>query len=355
MPIRWSDSNTFQFAALHEALLFAYPTQTDFATFLMLKLGKMYGHSASTALPYPEGLLLVMMQARAQGWLDQLFARALGDRPNSPKLSVLDRAATTVADDVSERVGIPLEDLVRNHPGFTDLHAFLARLDDMARWVCRIEQPLNRPVGTGWLVAQDLVLTNWHVVRRVLSGETSSTDIGLRFDYGVRQGGVGSGDVAGLAQDWCVASSPAAPAELGTGLGEASGATLDYALLRLANPRGEANGHFEIRAGQAQPGDDDILFAIQHPDGEPVKLAAGAARGLGAGGWRLWHDIDTAKGSSGSPVLDFATQRVVALHHAGDVLYHQTGLGSPERNQAVPIARIVADLQDGNVPPFWHD
>jgi len=352
--VDWSQPNRFQLKALFEALLSAYLSMNGFSTFLMLELGRNYGHIVSRELPFPEGLLQVLSVARADGWLTELVQRAIAHKPRNPKLELLARTFPLVADDrVPTAIGSSLEDLVRQNAGFAELHSFLSQLDAIASRVCRIEQPLGQALGTGWLVDADLVMTNWHVVPNALTGASAPAKLALRFDYGEREGAVNEGVVARLvADEWCVASSPAAASEMGTGQSGPSGDHLDYALLRLADRVGEQRGWIEIHADQSPPDDQDVLFVVQHPAGDPVKLAAGASRGLSAGGWRLFHDVDTARGSSGSPVFDFATQRVVALHHAGDFLYRQTGLGRPERNQAIPIAHICTSLKQQGAMPF---
>jgi hypothetical protein len=352
--VDWSQPSRFQLKALFEALLFAYPSLNEFATFLMLELGRSYGHIAAREIPYRDGLLQLLIAARGDGWLDQIVQRAIADKPRSPKLELLARTYPLVADDhVPSAVGSSLEELVRQNAGFADLHQFLAALDKIASRVCRIEQPLGQARGTGWLVYSDLVLTNWHVVRDALSGAEDPADVALRFDYGTREGAVAKGRVVRLVGDkWCVANSPAAEREMGTGGSGPSAGHLDYALLRLAERVGEQRGWIDIKIGPTLPVDRDILFVVQHPDGRPVKLAAGTSRGLSGDGWRLFHDVDTLPGSSGSPVFDFASQRVVALHHAGDVLYHETHLGEPERNQAIPIAHIHTALRQQGAVPF---
>ena len=45
------------------------------------------------------------------------------------------------------------------------------------------------------------------------------------------------------------------------------------------------------------------LLILQHPSGEPLKVAFGQSDGLNANGTRLRHKVNTKLGSSGSPCL----------------------------------------------------
>jgi hypothetical protein len=228
--------------------------------------------------------------------------------------------------------------------------------------VCRIEYPARGGItvrGTGWLVAADLVLTNWHVIRRIEAAEAKPSDVVCLFDYMLDPAGKPPTPVEiGLAADWKVHASPAGDAELGTGPGAPTAEHLDYALLRLASPIGDATlphgdrrGWFIPDTSVRMPDEDAILFVLQHPSGKPLKLAPGAARGLCDGGLRLRHDANTDHGSSGSPCLNAALEPV-ALHHAGDPDYDGI-IGKPETNRAVPLAMILAHLAAHEVRRFW--
>jgi hypothetical protein len=60
-----------------------------------------------------------------------------------------------------------------------------------------------------------------------------------------------------------------------------------------------------------------------------------------AGGLDIIHNADTLGGSSGSPVFDQDTHKVVALHHAG---YGNNGKGRGVENYAVRIKELLVDL-----------
>jgi hypothetical protein len=125
----------------------------------------------------------------------------------------------------------------------------------------------------------------------------------------------------------------------------ATGGTLDYALFSVRDFESLAKfGYLELDPRQPAPGEE--LYIPQHPRGLPTMIAMddpGERRGLCAVddpsyyGYAANTDVsyfcDTEGGSSGSPVISRATNRVVALHHFG---------GCP--NSGVRIDLIYAEI-----------
>jgi len=349
----WNSPTPFQLKALHEALLFAYPSSADLNTLLQLGFGQGYAALAPVGENYFNGLLAILLQARGAGWLKDLVQKARQDKPRSPKLLVLDRSLELTAADIPDFLGRSLEDIVRHEAQEADLIPWVRKLETYGWRTCRIEYPVNTPQGTGWLVAPDLLLTNWHVIDRALpGGDRQATEFVCRFDYAVTAGGTTqSGIEVRLAPVWCVDSSPPSTSELGTGTDAPTSETLDYALLRLARAvgneqmsTGERRGWVEIKANQGLPRPNEIVFVIQHPEGLPVKLTAGDVKGTEANNVRIFHSANTKGGASGSVMVN-AKLESIGLHHAGDVLYNRGKIGAPEQNQAIPIGCIFARLK----------
>ena len=88
-----------------------------------------------------------------------------------------------------------------------------------------------------------------------------------------------------------------------------------------ANAAGGPRGFIATKRG-ATPGEKSVVFVLQHPLGDPLKLAIGVAKGPNANATRVLHDANTESGSSGSPCLN-AKLELVALHNAGDPLYEE--------------------------------
>src|SRR5262249_22647698 len=155
---------------------------------------------------------------------------------------------------------------------------------------------------------------------------------------------------------WLVAHAKYSRVDPGDQGGEPQLNELDYALIRLASPVGDSPG----QTGTAKRGwvsvsatppvvqPNDILFIVQHPNGEPLKLAVGAVLERNRSGTRVRYDANTQPGSSGSPCFD-AKLDLIALHHAGDPAWKHP----PRYNQGIPIERIVDQLADRRISQFW--
>lgn len=191
-----------------------------------------------------------------------------------------------------------------------------------AEWsVCRVEKPEGQALGTGFLVAADLVLTNYHV-----AATFSNNPQAVRFRFGFRDGASEGGAICGLGSDWDIQSSPVNQ--------------LDYAVLRLARQVGEEPiGDFKDapRRGWLTLRKNDVkqsqgLFILQHPGGQALKMANGGVKNC-SGAW-IDYEVDTEPGSSGSPVFNNKWE-LVALHS-------RAGIG--QFNKGVAISAIVDDL-----------
>jgi hypothetical protein len=354
----WTNATGMQIAIVQDALLSAFPRPEDFEMLLMLQLNQSYVQLTAGSANYRYAVFQVLIDAKAKNWLGQLLKAARQENPGNTKLKALDPLADLTSAPAPG--GGKLEDIVRQDGGFQDVIPWVERLDKLRTQICRIECPVNQAVGTGWLVANDLVLTNWHVVRRVLAGEKQPGDMICRFDYATSSAGTNAGVTTGLAAKWCEAFSEASKAEQGIGQDGPTGDQLDYALLRLAKPMGTTNGanaaggargFIATKRGTASPADNSVVFVLQHPQGNPLKLAIGAVKGTNANTTRVLHDANTEGGSSGSPCFN-AKLELVALHHAGDLLYDVV-IGTPTQNQAVPLEPILARLETQGAPKFW--
>lgn len=353
----WANATGLQLQMVQAALLDAFPDPADMAMLLDLRLNQKYPQLVAGSANYKIGVYQILSAARAGNWLGPLIAAARQDNPTNLKLLALRPLAELTS--AAAPAGLQLEDIVRTEGGFADVIPWIEGLNRLRSQVCRIEIPVNQASGTGWLVASDLVLTNWHVIRKVQAGTKQPSDIVCRFDYAADAAGTNPGVAVALAANWCVDSSQASPSELGTGPEAPSNDLLDYALLRLAKPigadavaPGRTRGWIKTQRHTASPPANSIVLVLQHPDGDPLKLAIGTSRGSADGGTRVLHDANTLGGSSGSPCLN-AKLELVALHNAGDPLYDGV-LGAPAQNQAVPIEPILAKLQSRGTAPFWN-
>jgi endonuclease G len=201
--------------------------------------------------------------------------------------------------------------------------SFQARSAPIARSVGRIDDATGRHVGTGFVFAPGLVLTNRHVLSIISYGtEGLTTGATIRF-----------------AWEYDVPAASPAVAIVGV---EAVHPTLDLALLRVASsPAALARAATPV-------GGDDWVVAVGYP-GEAIPPPVYSAVFMGQFGLRraspgivrearpdaIAHDCSTMGGSSGSPLLSLATGDVVGVHYEGRSAYE---------NRAVPIGEAEALL-----------
>ena len=216
-----------------------------------------------------------------------------------------------------------------------DIWEWLEKLNGLTRQICRIEFD-QQGVGTGFLVGDGRVLTNWHVVEQIRKlGRLDRMEV--RFDYHASRDGTRPGQVINVAA--ILDELPCAPGELaGQADVRPEPDQLDYALLALAGSTAD-RGHIQLRP--APPlGRDDPIIILQHPQSATMKLALddNAVIGVEFDGLRLRYRTNTEGGSSGSPCFNWDLD-LVALHHLGD-----PALAHPKYNQGIPIDLIITSL-----------
>jgi endonuclease G len=169
-------------------------------------------------------------------------------------------------------------------------------------------------VGTGWLVAPGLLVTNHHVVAARFAGDppAAASDIARQAE----------GTQAWF--DYVDAMKPYAAYQI-TRL-EALDQSLDYALLRVSNAgMSEEPPLADWGFLRLAPETDELrrgmpLNIIQHPAGDVKQIAIRRNDCIGlADGNEFYYLTDTLPGSSGSPVLN-DDWRVVGLHRASQTL-----------------------------------
>jgi hypothetical protein len=292
-----------------------------------------------------------------EGWTDSLVDAARSASNNSRLKRIESDLSILDVKDADKRFLArgSLERTVRERAGFDDIMPWITRLLQVHRQICRIEFPVPRGTGfgTGFLVANDLVLTNFHVVEPHIKGQLDPSTIKCRFDYAVESGREAPGttiDLAGGA-DWIVTCSPYSKFDPGDQGGSPQIGELDFALLRLATAIGDQNVNGGKRGwiSAANPvpslAQGDIVFIVQHPEGTPQKLAVGSALAANANATRIRYDASTDGGSSGSPCFN-AKLELVALHHGGDPNYFRAATF----NQGIPLGLIVERMRNSTPP-----
>lgn len=286
--------------------------------------------------------------AQARGTLGDLVLAARYANPGHPDLQAF---AHRIGIAAAEQPRSVLEAFVTSNQTFLDVAVWREELARLEWRVCRVDlDKVGR--GTGFLVGPDLVLTNHHVVDRLIGGSAAASQVSCLFDFKmVGDEVISKGVRIDLADaEPVVASSPPSPhdVELDPKTGEPGPDELDYALLRLASPAGELSpggadaeatrGWVTLRPDVIDLTTLDAIVILQHPERLPLKLAVGTEQDLvlnGAGN-RIRYTVPTLPGSSGSPVFD-TDWNLVALHHSGD-----PDTADPGYNEGIPISAIAA-------------
>ncbi len=224
-----------------------------------------------------------------------------------------------------------LEALTQAESTLLDI-AFLRRGVELGPAVCRLTVTHSgRPYwGTGFRIADDLLLTNHHVLFNPADGQTPAAAVEAWFGYERTFSGldqkytVVAGDPVTIkgdrGHDWAT-----------IGVRDAMPAEAPVIALRGASP---------VRV-------DDRVYIIQHPAGGAKKIGMIHNVVRYVSDDVLQYLTDTEEGSSGSPVFNERWQ-LVALHH-GAVESRGAGGNREVRNQGQRIERVVEDMQTAGV------
>lgn len=180
--------------------------------------------------------------------------------------------------------------------------------------------------GTGFLVTNNLLLTNHHVLPSPQDAKTAK----IQFNYQKRADGRDESiDTYSLSPDDGFATSPQDQ--------------FDWTAVHVKNDPGIRWGVLPLSHEQIQA--NNFVIIIQHPGGGPKQIALYHNVVTYSGNERIQYLTDTMPGSSGSPVFN-SQWDVVGIHHSGGWL-KQPGLNKlVYRNEGIPIHPISASLRD---------
>ncbi len=193
--------------------------------------------------------------------------------------------------------------------------------------------PTNQPLGTGVIIGDGLLLTNYHV----LPDPDQAASARIRFNYDELDSVVDEYQLD--PSTWI--SSPYREPEDG-GVDEAH---LDFSLLAVhANDQGtpiQRWGRTELSVDPSSIGPGDDVFIVQHPRGEPKRVSMVHNEIVATTDHCILYTSDTDYGSSGSPVCDYLWV-MVALHHARTST--EVDGAMREANEAIRLSSILAAL-----------
>jgi hypothetical protein len=251
----------------------------------------------------------------AFAWSDDISGSSarveISSDPQTPPFELaIDRIALAQPHAAPRSITPPdqREDIASQTSDRKQLGKAVARLrfigDDEITYVC-----------TGFLISADLFITNHHCPQSESEWRSSLID----FDYD---------------------SASAKGKTLRFKSFIVSDSERDFAIFRLAEPLKDRQ---PLSLSVAAPAENSPLLIIEHPGGEPKQVSRLDCRVKGAEvegtstmKTDFGHECDTLGGSSGSPVFDPKSQKVVGLHHLGF-----DGSSTQLVNRAVRIGSIV--------------
>jgi len=247
----------------------------------------------------------------SEGRLPELVNAAAKAKPVLPAWKALTAAFVT-----GEGGGLREQVILKSIP-FLRGAEWSARFARTRRTVCRIEpQPAAESTtgfGTGFLVGPDTVLTASHVAGWLPAAGPGRAVLRFDYEYGADGVSLPVGRPCNLAVNWRLIDSP-----------EKEG--LDFALIRLADRPGDdvlddgkPRGYLGPVAHNFE--ENEPLLIIQHAEGEALTWAPGFVL-TPQDGDRVWYNVNTKPGSSGSPCLTFGLDPV-AVHHWGAEQYNR--------------------------------
>lgn len=166
--------------------------------------------------------------------------------------------------------------------------------------VAPVRQPV-RPVGTGSLVTDRLLLTNQHVCPTPEDAAEMAVQFGYEYD---EVGAERPADQRALSPDTLYVADP----------------ELDYAFVAVADrdgqPPGALYGYVPLieQTGKAVIG--EVVNVIHHPAGDRKRVSLRNNRMVAMDDLWLRYESDTREGSSGAPVFNDQWE-LIALHHGG--------------------------------------
>ncbi len=305
--------------------------------------------------------------AERAGWLRELVQAAYEDQPShaglaalytdfglAPPISVQRSGPEGKAGPTTATIDTIGATARGGHPTF-DEGRWRERLLRIERCVCRVEVA-GRPVGTGFLVGPDAVLTCFNVLEAICKGWQLPANVGCRFDARALPGGILlPGMIVKLSYHWLIDMSPYTRAEAGNRPDSVlpTADELDYVLIRLERPVGQeavnsegnkglVRGWLPVTGATPEPGLDEPVQIAQYPQGGTLKVSLDmhGNRGANANHTRLRYRTSTEYGSSGAPVFDLNWD-VIAVHQMREPVFDRPpshNPGHPHRRHLRPTA-----------------
>ena len=310
-----------EYEALLEALLDAYRGYHSLQRMVKFEIGNSLNQITSDRLPLKDNVYDLINWAEEQGKLQALIFGAHKKNSGNPKLKNFVQTvaqerffvnsianAHAIGPDIIWRgrtEDVELQRFFKKQPDWYDVD-FLMKAIEQAASVCKISIPSQNTKATGVLIAERLVLTNYHVFKFDEKDDLQANALEAIIEFGCfgRDDNLNNQQKSFRLdrQEPILRSSPIKK--------------LDYVLLKVENDITQAK---DIKPAQWKINNSPQtgIHLLQHPQGDSMKLSISNDGITG-----IYEDVGlvqyvnkTAGGSSGSPCFDDDWQ-LVAIHHA---------------------------------------
>jgi V8-like Glu-specific endopeptidase len=300
--------------------------------------------SACAAPKDPDGASFARASGKADAYGDVAFVQVADAEP---VLQSVGRSVALITQDAAFvcEDGLCQTDVSRLGDGYG---AAPASEFDLCSDEPHAFEPTTAAVGacTAFVAAEDLVATAGHCV---LPSETFCRDRIFVFDFAITQGAeprlVPEASIYRCAEIVELERSLELEED-----GLPGDQLMDWALLRLDRPIDVAERPpLSLAPEVAEIG--DAVAIVGHPFGLPMKVSTGTVRATPASATYFVHDVDTAVGSSGAPVLDLETGGLVGIHVQGSLRQPFVRDDDDDCNRLTSCDHVVDDDREcrGNV------
>jgi len=205
--------------------------------------------------------------------------------------------------------------------------AWLNRGLEISRSIARVVDQDGRFIGTGFLIARNLLMTCHHV----LPNEEAAKQARVQFNYQLSWQGK-------LESVWEYRLRPEAFFKTSH---DAKNHILDYTIVYITSRAWNRSKSTILAMGRV-PEPNDNVYIIQHPAGSVKRIALSDNKVIESFNDFVDYITETQKGSSGSPVFNQRWE-LVALHSAGGEFARSDGM-LRNCNRGIQIKRIFADV-----------
>jgi endonuclease G, mitochondrial len=188
----------------------------------------------------------------------------------------------------------------------------LEKMRKQSKAVCRLTKR-GQPIGTGFLIAESLIITNHHVITDVADAMDMIAEFDFELGPSLTVGRPSSFRL--VPQKFFLTSSLEQDPNI-------PNSGLDFTIIGIENTSLDGNPisqyeplYLDGNLGKIIKG--ECCVVIQHPSGLPKKIVLTGNAFFSETTTRLIYESDTLPGSSGAAVIALGTGELIALHHSG--------------------------------------